>query len=385
MPLLKENEIDWPPRTEGDTEPAENIIQSMFWDLPESSLDGWRPFSKTLLASDLYGPAVGHGHGIDFRKNLMFAYHGPRGAAKTCSLSYILAKIIRAGNPVWTNYPISFFVSEKNEITGKESQEFVRVGVCRWLNMDGTVSYYESMPLDMDKFYTFNKKIRNGAVGIDELQYFVEARTSGKYQNRVLSYQIMQIRKTANTFGYTVQNPRWVDGRFGWSADFTCECYDLSKKNYDHRKLGRELEEGEYSRWTFRDISGVMTGIPYSENEREIGPYQFHSKVAWGIYPTHYVIDPIEAAKGPDRDKPKKDLDALIASTIELVANEYLEQGGTQIPANEMLDAINSRLPNSVSPRKIGSILSSMGIRRPSRGSKFYDASDVFSSLSENK
>ena len=63
------------------------------------------------------------------------------------------------------------------------------------------------MPLDLDKFYTFDRLIRNGAVGIDELQYFVEARTSGKYQNRVASYQIMQIRKTANSFFYTVQNP----------------------------------------------------------------------------------------------------------------------------------------------------------------------------------
>ena len=91
-------------------------------------------------------------------------------------------------------------MQEKDEFTGNESDQYNHVEPCHWINADGSLSYYESMPLDMDKFYTFDRLIRNGAVGIDELQYFVEARTSGKYQNRVASYQIMQIRKLPIAF-----------------------------------------------------------------------------------------------------------------------------------------------------------------------------------------
>jgi hypothetical protein len=382
MPLA---EIDWNP-TGIQEEQEDEIISSMFWDLKASSLDGWRPFSATLLASDLYGPYVGTGHGIDFRRHLMFGFTGPRGAAKTCSLSYVLAKILRVDQPVWTNYPISFFVQERETYSDNVSQQFIRVGQCHWINEDATISYYESMPLDMDKFYTFHTAIRNGAVGIDELPYFAEARTSGRYQNRILTYQIMQLRKTSDSFGYTAQNQKWVDNRFGWSADWLCECYDVSKKSYDRRALGHELQEGEVSRWTFKDISGVLTGAPFDVTERVIGPYQFDSKLLWNIYPTHFVIDVFEAMKGPERDKDKKDASAELTRTVELIANQYLESGGSRVPARELLDAVNSKLSKPAASLTIGRILSSMGIRRTGGHNKpFYDFEEVIQELRENE
>jgi hypothetical protein len=382
MPLA---ELDWAPTLEAQqAEDAlqTDVVSSMFWDLPAASLDGWRPFTATLPDRALWGPQVGHAHGIDFRKNLMFGILGPRGAAKTCSLSFILAKILRVNKPVWTNYPISFFVLQDGVNPHADlSQEFYRVGQCSWVNADNTLCYYESMPLNMEAFYSFERKLRHGAVGIDELQYFCEARTSGKYQNRILSYQIMQIRKTANTFGYTTQNPKWVDNRFGWSADFTISCTDLSKKSYDRRALGRELEEGEVSRWEYKDISGVVTGEPYDITQRIIGPYQFESKAVWNIYPTHFIIDVFEAMAGPDRDKKKRERKDTIVATIEDVANEFLNDqssllGGSRIPSSDFLATVNGRLPDPVGNAQIGRILASMGIKAKGQLEKrYYDFS----------
>ncbi len=380
MPLA---EVDW--RPEGEPEQTtDEVIQSMFWDLRESQLDGWRPFSCTLLASDLYGPVIGSGHGIDFRRNMMFGYNGPRGAAKTCSLSYNLSKILRVERPVWTNYPISFYVDETNGLAlpANSSNEFIRVSQCHWVNTEATLSYYESMPLDMDKFYTFNRNIRNGAVGIDELQYFVEARTSGRYQNRVLGYQIMQIRKTANTFGYTVQNQRWVDNRFGWSADYLCECNDVSKKTYDRRHLGRELMEGEVSRWTFKDISGVLTGEPYDLSQREIGPYQFDSRRFWGIYPTHFVIDIFEAMAGPERDKAKNLKRDALAEAVELVANEYLEKKVVSVPVKDFYEALDSHLDAPANHHLVGKMLATAGVKAVGQNEyRHYDFSEALSAF----
>ena len=83
-------------------------------------------------------------------------------ASKTLSMSHWLVKEMRIEKPVWTNYSISFHVQEKDEFTGKESDQYEHVSPCRWVNTDGYLSYYESMPLNMDKFYTFDRLIRNG-------------------------------------------------------------------------------------------------------------------------------------------------------------------------------------------------------------------------------
>jgi hypothetical protein len=354
------------------------IIKTNNWNLPINSLGDWRPFSATLSYEVFIGPHVGHGHGINLNKNMVAYACGARGSAKTLSMSYWLAKIMRSGRPVWTNYPISFYVSELGDITGNESKEFIPLGPCQWRNLDNTMSYYESMILDLDKFYTFDQEIRNGAVGIDELQYFVEARTSGRYQNRVMGYQLMQIRKTANSFYYTVQNPHWVDGRFGWSADYECKCQDVSKKSYDRRSIDHEIEEGEYSRWLFHDISGVLTGEPYQETGRDIGPFQFKGKEFWDIYPTHFIIDIFEAMEGPQRDKEKKDKETQLVQAITDVINESIAEKIYKISAPNLWKAIAEK-GIEVNSITAGKVLSSIGITHKQNGKhvEVYDFSGI--------
>jgi hypothetical protein len=370
---LDDNYIKQP----GDAKP-EPLVKSMYWECEAWRVDKWRPFTALLDYNVFSGPSVRHAKGIDLNKNLVAYAHGPRGGTKTLSMSYWLAKEMRLEKPVWTNYPISFYVQEKDEFTGKESDQYQHISPCHWINADNTLSYYESMPLDMDKFYTFDRLIRNGAVGIDELQYFVEARTSGKYQNRVASYQIMQIRKTANSFFYTVQNPTWVDKRFGWSTDYECKCTDLSTQGYDRRGLGRDLEEGELGRWVIHDLSGIITGQQYQDTGKDLGPYQFEGHLFWDIYPTHFIIDPEAAATSADninpaakKNKEKADRDAGFAAAVEEIVSEEMALGNDQIATRDLWDRVEERgieIPHN----KAGEILRSMGIIKTNSKGEYY-------------
>src|SRR4030042_3942033 len=133
----------------------------------------------------------GRTHGLNLSKDLLIGAHGPRGATKTLTISFLLAKKLRAGMPAWTNWPISFYVVEPTCYDVCDRHDLC--ATCK----KGHKTYYESMPLNFDKLYTFNSEISDGVVGITELQYYAEARTSGRGQNRMLSYQLMQIRKSA--------------------------------------------------------------------------------------------------------------------------------------------------------------------------------------------
>jgi hypothetical protein len=368
--------------------PKEDIIRTQYWELPLSSIDDWRPYTAILDKYLFDGPYIGSGHGLDLKKNLMGFWHGARGASKTLSLSFMLAREMRLGKNVWTNYPISFYVKEKDGLlNGKESRQFIPLSPCHWINLDSTLSYYESMQLDMDKFYTFSSELRHGAIGIDKLQYFVESRTSGRYQNRVLGYQIMQIRKTANSFFYTVQNPKWVDNRFGWSADFSVKVSDIAKANYDRSSIEHELKEGEYSRWLMRDLSGVLTGIQFEESNREIGPFQFDGYHFWEIYPTNFYIDAIEAMNSGNKDKGKNDKRDELVAAMENTANELLSEGKIQIESKRYWQRVEEKIGRPVSKSTGGDILSGFGVTKKQRtgGAWIYDFGAIIQSEEELK
>jgi uncharacterized protein Veg len=155
---------------------------------------------------------------------------------------------------------------------------------------------------------------------------------------------------------------------------------------YDWRGLGHRLEEGEISHWVLRDLSGILTGRPWSETERSIGPYQFEGKRLWNTYPTHFIIDVFQAMAGPDRDKVKREKETELVNTVELVANEYLEGGGTSIPADEFLNAINGRLSKPTTNIALGKVIGSMGIKKQKRGGHnqfVYDFSDILEATTE--
>jgi len=356
------------------------IIRSDNWELPVCNLGKgkyeWRPKTAFLPYYLFEGPAMTRRtHGINLAIDLSIGVHGPRGSTKTLTLSYLLAKKLRMGQTVWNNWPISFYVVEP------ECWDNCETHVCH-LCSKGKLSYYESFPLNMDKVYTFNSELSDGAVGFTEFQYYVEARTSGREQNRFLSYQIMQIRKSALSFTYDVQNESWVDKRFGWSDDGKIYCKDVSKMNY---KYPRDIEEGEFSHWKIRDISGVLTGVEYQESGIEYGPYQFDGYHFWHIFPTKWKVDVYDAVWSMKQRSGKADQEALLGQAMELAINSFVDEKHLEVIAEDMWARASALGKMNVSPVIGGKILSSYGIPKSqnSKGKYVYDLSVIIED--ENK
>lgn len=353
------------------------VIKSDNWELPICNLgDGkyaWRPKTAFLPYYLFDGPPMTkRSHGLNLNKDLLIGIHGPRGSCKTLTGSYLVAKKMRMGVPAWTNWPISFYVVEFTcwddcKVAG------VHCDTCK----TGHKTYYESLPLNMDKLYTFNSEISQGVVGLTELQYYAESRTSGRGQNRMLSYQLMQIRKSALSFIYDVQNPRWADNRFSWSDDVKIFCRDLAKMNYKLSSVGHELEEGEYSHWKIRDISGVLTGVQYEESFMEYGPYQFDAYNFWKIYPTRWKIDVYDAVYSMKQKSDKADKDAAIGNAMTLAVNSFIEEGKQQIVASDLWARASSLGGVTVTPEMGGKILSAYEVpkHQNSKGKYVYDLS----------
>lgn len=366
MTLLLEQDIEQEKEIE--------IIKSDNWELPVMNLGKgkyeWRPKTAVLPYYLFEGPNMTRRtHGINLSKDLSIGVHGPRGSTKTLTLSFLNAKKMRMGQPCWGNWPISFYVVEPN------CWDNCRQRYCH-LCYKGALTYYENVPIDMDKIYTFNDELSDGNVAFTEFQYYVEARTSGRQQNRFLSYQIMQIRKSALSFYYDVQNERWVDNRFGWSDDIKIDCRDVSKMNYDYNQVGRELEEGEYSHWKIRDMSGVVTGIPFQESGIEYGPYQFDGFNFWWIYPTKWKISVYDAVYSMKQDSERADMQAKIGQAIGKSINFFLEQKKYKVRADMMWAKASELGDTIVNPISGGKVLASLEVpKSQNKGKWFYDLS----------
>ncbi len=354
------------------------IIQTDNWDLPVCNLGtgkyAWRPGTAYLPYFLLEGPEMSRRtHGINLDKDLLIGVHGPRGATKTLTVSFLIAKKMRMGMPAWTNWPISFWVIEPDCWDKCNIKNPKYCAICK----RGHKTYYESFPLNFDKLYTFNSEISDGACGITELQYYAESRTSGRGQNRMLSYQLMQIRKSAMSFFYDVQNPRWADNRFSWSDDVKIFCRDLAKMNYDLASVGHEIQEGEYSHWMIRDISGVLTGVQYEESQLEYGPYQFDGFNFWHIYPTRWKIDVYEAVYSMQQQSEKADKDAAVGKGIQMAVDFFLDEGKIKVMAAELWAKAKELSGIAITPEAGGKVLAAYNIERKQKsGGKYcYDLS----------
>jgi hypothetical protein len=350
--------IEAPVKTEKE------VIKTQNWELPVESLDGWRPYTAEIPYQCLEGPDTGH-HKRSFNlfRDMMIGINGARGAGKSTTNTFLAMKKMRMGKPCWSNVPISFYV----------------------LEADGSRTYYESMPLDVEKFSNFSPELRRGVVSIQELQYYVEARTSGRLQNRMMSYGIMQIRKTANSFFYDVQDPSWVDKRFGWSNDCDIECTDASKLNYDLKgdfpqyllEDGKYLKEGVITLWTIKDTSGILTGIPFKKSGVPVVENaQFKSWYIWDSFPTHFIVDAWAAyhsIKTKDDNK-KKEQEALLG-VIEEAINRLLQQGKGEVVSSELWNMIEELSGKEVNKQVAGALLKDCGIPKRQRadGNNYYN------------
>ena len=356
------------------------IIRSDNWELPALNLGTgkylWRPKTAYLPYNLFDGPEMSRRtHGINLNKDLLIGIHGPRGATKTLSNSFLIAKKMRAGQPAWCNWPVSFYCIEASCYDKCDVKREYYCPFCK----HGDLTYYENYPLDFDKLYTFNSELSEGAVGLTEAQYYAESRTSGRGQNRMLSYQLMQIRKSALSFFYDVQDPETVDKRFSWADDIKIFCADLSKMNYNEAEVGHEIEEGEFSHWKIRDISGVCTGVQYKASGIEYGPYQFDGFHFWHIFPTRWKIEVSEAINGMKQESAESDKAKKLGNAVSKAINAYLDEGVTKIMVRELAQRATILGNVTVSSVALGAVLSAYKVpvkqegKGVNRGKYYYD------------
>ncbi len=368
-------EMEWQIPTEEKGLSGETVPGMKYWNLPIESLpDDWRPRTAYIDYRFFEGPIIGpREHGLSLGQDLVAAVHGPRGATKTMTLTYLCGKKMRMGQPTWANYPISFYVIEPECIDNCKKIWGARPGekICEFCKEDKkSLTYYENMPLDLDKFYRFAQSIRHGNVALTEFQYYVESRTSGKKQNRLASYQLMQIRKTALSFFYDVQNPDWVDKRFAWSDDTVIEVQDIALMNYDFDSVGHMLQRGERSQWDIEDRSGLLTG----KRGQHFPPAEFYGWPFKDAYPTHFIIDAYDAmnslheeeAERADReDKVSKEVAAL-----NLGINSFVEANEYEFTAANLSKRVEELVHVHIDSSRVGKLLRENGLEPTPRRNK---------------
>lgn len=215
---------------------------------------------------------------IKRREPIVAVYTGPRGSGKSVSVVAEMARYMVNGENVWSNIPIEF----------------------EYEDIDGSITRYESMPLDMNALYTFEKSLVLGTIFIDEIQLWASSANSRAVAARLMADSLTMIRHRGLNFFFTIQNYQRLTGAFKDQVDMWVSCFDL------YFRYRRDLTKGTVIAQRYHDMSGMFTGHAYGEAQQyDTFPMIFHAKAFWDIYDSYADYNPLEAGRGLaiDRDK----------------------------------------------------------------------------------
>ena len=197
-------------------------------------------------------------------------FTGPRGGGKSLEMAYIACRdyLIR-GRPVWSNIPIHIELKLPNN----------------------EVVTASSTPLDVKGFFSLSEDLKGGLVCIDELELYAEARRSGSNKNLLLTYIIMQTRKRALSFFFTIQQPQWADNRLRFMSDIMIRSRDIAYTPWGFEK---KINQGQYFSMVVEDWSGMLTGYRYQETGFT-QTFCIWGVPVWGMYNSYDVVDVFDA------------------------------------------------------------------------------------------
>lgn len=203
-------------------------------------------------------------HRVNLGSGWVIGFTGLRGMGKSLGMAYIIAMALQAGLRVWSNMNVKYKC-----IYGLRK-----------------AAVFETEPLDWKAVYALSQDIRDGAVAIDELQYYLDSRTSLTKRNRILNAVIYQVRKRKLDFYFTVKDRYWLDKRLrNWEMDIEIACWDNSM-------YYPNLEKGTNFTWRIYDRSGTWTGKPCFDGSKATLTQTFtKGKDIWPIYNTEAIID----------------------------------------------------------------------------------------------
>ena len=177
----------------------------------------------------------------ELQNNLVVGIKGLKAGGKTLVLTWLLFREYLLGKKIFTNYTVFF----PHEI------------------------------IDVQKMVTLNIQLQNAVIGIDELHMICDSRRSGKKQNILMTYFILQSRHRSVNFYYTTQFNTQIDKRIRENTDVNMVCQNLY---VDSDKDG------------FNDLFRIII------QDKRFRPIKFKQKILYGkpifkLYSTDYIVD----------------------------------------------------------------------------------------------
>lgn len=269
-------------------------------------------------------------------------FTGPRGGGKSLEMAYIVCRdsLIR-GRPVWSNIPIHIELRLDN----------------------GEVVTAESLPLDVKSFFSLAEDLKGGLVCIDELELYAEARRSQSNKNLLLNYIIMQTRKRALSFFYTIQQPQWADNRLQFMSDIMVRSRDIAFTPWGFDK---NIQRGQYFSMVVEDWSGMLTGYRYHETGYT-QTFCLWGVPVWGTYNSYDVVDVFDAISPVDLNLNRMRISTGPAETMDAAEkiNDRLAalrlSGFSEIKDSDLWDALQVEKKDR---RQVGGILKTLGVTK---------------------
>ncbi len=310
-----------------------NLIDSIIWS--ETHPDGKWEFA------------------LDPNQEYIIAFTGVRGGGKSLSASYLIfCDWLAHGRKVWSNIPIG----------GK-------------LYYQGQEKVLASHEFEAEMLWSFDENLRNGAVFIDEANYYIDSRRSTSNKNLLFGDLAQQIRKRKMSLIFTVQFEGWLEYRIRQMLDLCCRCQDRYRLDLSYGK-------GETIDINVEDWSGIITGKPFQYTNENATEISLMAKKAWGIYNTENIVDIWEARQGVEVHQERVQLnvgrnkiaDALQERFGDIEANikEAMSRHGGEIKSHDLWREMG--ISDRGDQTAIGSIMSNMGIesRKNWEGKKIY-------------
>lgn len=312
------------------------------------------------------GSLLDDGRVLRLGESNVIAATGLRGGGKSLSLAFLVAKALSIGMVVFSNLNVRYCLRR----------------------FDGSLQILQSSPLDWNALYRMDSGLANGAVVIDELQYFADSRKSGSVKNQILNSVIMQVRKRQLDFYYSVKNMRWIDIRLRFETDFELACEDA------HRAYpGQSPNKGEIIIWKFRELSGILTGHSFedirAENDWDRGYFgnsRREMRIQASLFPFWFIYDTKDVVSLEDAftkvrldlteriisDKPQKQ--AEFFDILKQTVTEFKLNGIQEADCNQFAAGLSASVGRDVSIREIGKYRGRIGLqkKRKHNGGYYY-------------
>lgn len=211
-------------------------------------------------------------------------YSGPKGSGKTASLCYVGCLGMAGEMPVWSNFPIEFYLIRDVTGTGLYKDR----------------EHYKATLLTIRDLLSRKIVVKGGLILLSEYGDIASAYAFNTTKNRYLNAMWAQIRKLGLSFYYDAKLYRWVDTRTRDELDVEFACMDAHFTPWGRQ----EYPKGEKIFWQMKDWSGKLTGYQYETHPIEY-PFSFYMKPFRGAYPTNFRYPPEELFRGLEMDLEK--------------------------------------------------------------------------------